>query len=137
MTSLPDDVVAFLELPQHAVLGWISEQGHPVSAATWYDLDGEEILLNMDARRRRLRSLVNGAPVSLTALDAENWYRHVSVLGEIVRIEPDPDLQAIDRLSRRYTGAPYRDRDHPRVCAWLTVRSWHGWIEGHYWPGSD
>lgn len=136
MTQLPDDVVAYLELPQHAVLGWISKRGHPVTAGTWYDLDGEEILLNMDAQRRRVHSLVKGASVSLTALDAENWYRHVSLLGEIVRVEPDPDLEAIDRLSRRYTGAPYGDRDRPRVSAWLAVRSWHGWIEGRYWPGS-
>jgi hypothetical protein len=73
--QLPADVVAFLTGPQHAVIGWLGESGQPLTVATWYDWDDGEILLNMDATRRRLAALGVGARVSLTVLGADNWYR--------------------------------------------------------------
>ena len=88
----------------------------------------------MDAGRRRLASIQMGSPVSLTTLDAENWYRHVSVYGSISEMRPDTKLADIDRLSTRYTGTPYRDRERPRISAWIEINSWHGWIDGEPWP---
>jgi hypothetical protein len=131
---LPDDAVAFLQEPQHAVLGWVTRHGRPITVATWYDWDPSGILINMDADRRRLASLAPGSPVSLTALDTDNWYRHVSVLGSIRELRPDDSLADIDRLSFRYTGAAYGVRDRPRVSAWIEIESWHGWVEGVPWP---
>ena len=44
--------------------------------------------------------------MSLTVLD-DNWYRHVSLQGRVVAIEPDEGLKDIDRLSNHYRGEPY------------------------------
>jgi PPOX class probable F420-dependent enzyme len=130
---LPDDVVEFLTHPHHAVLGWLGRDGRPLTAATWYDWDDGQVLLNMDAGRKRLPSLTPGARVSLTVLDAANWYRHVSLMGSIARVAPDTTLSDIDRLSVRYSGAPYASRG-PRVSAWMEIDGWHGWISGEPWP---
>ena len=65
--------------------------------------------------------------VSLTALDEESWYTHVSVQGRVVEMADDPDLTDIDRLSRHYRGQDYPQRDRGRVSAWIEVDSWHGW----------
>jgi hypothetical protein len=46
-----------------------------------------------------------------------------------VRWEDDPEraLADIDRLSRHYRGAPYPNRERPRVSCWVEVAHWHGW----------
>ena len=135
--ALPADVIDFLREPQHAVIGWVGADGHPFSVATWYDWDDGEILVNMDATRRRLAWLEAGAAVALTVLEAENWYRHVSLYGEIARLAEDVGLEGIDRLAQRYTGGPFRNRTSARVSAWITIDSWHGWNDAGPWPQSD
>jgi hypothetical protein len=131
--ELPSDAVEFLRAPNHAVIGWSSRKARPFTVATWYDWDDGEILVNMDAGRRRLKSLNVGAPVSLTVLDVGNWYRHLSLYGEIARLAEDTDLTQIDRLAKRYTGQPYSNRTAHRVSAWMRINSWHGWINGKPW----
>lgn len=131
--TLPAEAIAFLGRPQHAVIGWIGTDGHPFTVATWYDWDDGAILVNMDAQRRRLAWLEIGAPVSLTVLDADNWYRHLSLYGQIARVAEDRDLADIDRLARRYTGHPFRNRANARVSAWMAIDSWHGWSDAGPW----
>ena len=133
---LPPDVVEFLRRPQHAVIGWSGQGGRPHTVATWYDWDGGEILVNMDATRKRLAWLQAGAPVSLTVLDADDWYRHVSLYGEIVRTADDADLSDIDRLAHRYAGRPHSNRTGARVSAWMKITSWHGWADTGPWPST-
>ena len=65
--------------------------------------------------------------MSLTVLDGDDWYRHVSLRGRVVSIEPDEGLRDIDRLSQLYRGAPYASRDSPRESAWIEVDTWHAW----------
>jgi nitroimidazol reductase NimA-like FMN-containing flavoprotein (pyridoxamine 5'-phosphate oxidase superfamily) len=131
---LPADAIEFLRRPQHAVIGWSGRNGRPYTVATWYDWDDGQILINMDAGRKRRAWLQVGAPVSLTVLEAENWYRHLSLYGEIARTCDDAELADIDRLAQRYTSGAYRNRAAPRVSAWIEIDSWHGWIDGKPWP---
>jgi len=67
--------------------------------------------------------------VSLTVLDADSWYRQISLRGRVVELTDDPDLAGIDRLSRHYTGEPYADRERGRVDAWIEVDTWHAWAD--------
>lgn len=129
---LPDAVRDLLAKPNPAVITSLRPDGQPVSVATWYLLGedrsrGDRILVNMDESRRRLDYLRRDPRVSLTALDDESWYTHVSVQGRVADLVDDPDLADIDRLSTHYTGRPYPARDRRRVSAWIEVESWHGW----------
>ena len=124
---LPDDVLQMLAKPNPAVITTLRPDGQPVSVATWYLLDGDRILVNMDAARKRLEYLRADPRVSLTALDEESWYTHVSVQGRVVAWADDLELVDIDRLSVHYGGKPYPTRDRPRVSAWIEVETWHGW----------
>lgn len=123
---LPDDVVALLAKPNPAVMATVRPDGAPVSVATWYLWDSGRILLNLDAGRKRLAHIRANPRVSLTVLDGDSWYRHVSVQGS-VELEPDPDLVAIDRLAQHYIQRPYPDRERPRVSAWLSIDTYHVW----------
>ncbi|BCJ35850.1 PPOX class F420-dependent enzyme [Actinocatenispora thailandica] len=125
--ALPERVREMLAKPNPAVITTVRPDGQPVSVATWYRLDGDRILVNMDERRARLRYLREDPRVSLTVIDEDNWYTHVSLQGRVTELVDDPDLSGIDSLSRHYGGNPYPDREHARVNAWITIDRWHGW----------
>jgi PPOX class probable F420-dependent enzyme len=124
---LPDEVRALLAKPNPAVIGTVRPDGQPVTVATWYLLEGDRILVNMDEGRRRLEHLRKDPRVSLTVLDEAGWYTHVSVVGRVVEMRDDAGLEDIDRLSVHYRGKPYPNRERGRVSAWIEVDRWHGW----------
>lgn len=97
-----------------------------MTVVTWYDWEDGRILVNMLASRARLRWIRENPKVSLTIFDSD-WYRHVSIFGQVVSIEEDADLADIDRLAMRYTGKPFRNRKAHRVSAWIDPMGWHGW----------
>ena len=69
--------------------------------------------------------------------DADGWYRHVTLEGRAVSIEPDPECDDIDRLARHYTGDPFGTRDRPRVSARIEVDSaWHAWAGSGAWAST-
>jgi len=124
---LPDPVLELLRQPNPAVITTVRPDGQPVSVATWYLVDGDRILVNMDEGRKRLEYLRADPRVTLTALKEGDWYTHVSVQGRVVEMRDDEDLADIDRLSKHYGGGPYRMRDRARVSAWIEIDRWHGW----------
>ncbi|TML24055.1 MAG: PPOX class F420-dependent oxidoreductase [Actinobacteria bacterium] len=130
---VPSDVSEFLARPNPAIVATLRPDGSPHTAATWYDWEDGRVLLNMDESRVRLGHLRRDPRAALTVLDAEDWYRHVSLIGRVVTIEVDADLADIDRLAIRYTGHPFRRRDSARLSAWLEPHRWHAWSGGGPW----
>ena len=130
---LPAELVAFVRRPQPAVVASVRADGSPHTVATWYDWEDGLLLLNMDASRRRLRFMREDPRVALTVLEEGNWYRHVSLLGHVERVEADTELRDIDRLAVRYTGVPFRRRDAVRFSAWVRVDAWHAWDDSGPW----
>jgi PPOX class probable F420-dependent enzyme len=125
LAPLPDEVVEFLKEPHAAVISTVRSDGAPYSAATWYDWDDDRILVNMDFERLRLSHMRRDPRVAVTVLDIGDWYRAVTVLGTAVQIRDDEGLADIDRLSIRYRGAPYWNRDRKRVSALIEPERWH------------
>lgn len=123
----PDDVRALLAKPNPAVVATLRSDGQPVSVATWYLLDGDRVLLNMDDTRVRVKHLRRDPRVTLTVLDEASWYTHVSLIGRVEEMYADDGLVDIDRLSTHYGGSPYPDRESPRTTAWMSIDTWHGW----------
>jgi PPOX class probable F420-dependent enzyme len=121
-----------LAKPNPAVIGTVRPDGRPNTVATWYLWDDGRALVNMDEGRKRLENLRNDPRVSLTVLDGELWYRHVTLHGRIT-LQDDPDLADIDRLATRYTGDSYAQRERGRVSGWIEVESWHAWNSGRPW----
>ena len=126
-TPLPPELAERLARANPAVIAHTRSDGQPVSVATWYLFEGGRLLVNMDEGRRRLDYIRHDPRVSLTALDGDDWYTHISVRGRVVELVDDVGLADIDRLATHYTGKPYRNRDRRRVSAWIEIDSWHGW----------
>jgi PPOX class probable F420-dependent enzyme len=125
---VPQDVAEFLRRANPAIVASLRGDGSPHSVATWYDWEDDgRILLSMDESRLRLGFMRRDPRVALTVLDAEDWGRHVSLLGRVDAINEDVGLRDIDRLAVRYTGEPFRTRDRHRYSAWVHVDAWHGW----------
>jgi PPOX class probable F420-dependent enzyme len=132
---VPPELDEFLSRPNPSVIATIRRDGAPHTAATWYLWENGRVLVNMDEGRKRLEHMRREPRVSITVLRAEDWYQHVTLLGRVAAIEPDPQLEGIDRLSRHYTGQSYPDRERPRMSAWIEVVSWHAWAGAQPWTG--
>jgi PPOX class probable F420-dependent enzyme len=134
VAPVPFAVRQFIAQPNLAVVATIMPSGFPHTAATWYDWEDGRVLLNMDESRRRLEYMRLNPRVALTAMEEDAWHKQVSLMGEVVSIEPDADMRDIDRLSVRYTGEPFARRDQRRWSAWVEVNRWYGWNGAGSWP---
>ncbi|MGC5562440.1 PPOX class F420-dependent oxidoreductase [Streptomyces sp. FR-108] len=124
---LPPEAVELLSRPNPAVIATVRSDGAPVSTPTWYLWEDDRALISMDLGRVRLKHLRRDPRVTLTVLDGDDWYTHVTLLGQVTDMKDDEGLVDIDRLSRHYTGEPYPDRVRDRVSAYIEVDRWHGW----------
>ncbi|HEY5857661.1 MAG TPA: TIGR03618 family F420-dependent PPOX class oxidoreductase [Aldersonia sp.] len=113
--------------PNYATMSTLRPDGQPVSVATWYLYENRRVLVNMDARRKRVEHLGNDPRVSLTALDPDDWFTHLSIVGMVVQLVDDADLVDIDRIARHYTGDQYGVRGDPRISVWIEIDRWFGW----------
>lgn len=130
---LPQSLVDFLSEPNPAVIATITPGGMLHTVATWYLWDDGRVLVNMDERRKRLLHLRSDPRVSLTVLGKDDWSRHVSLTGHVASLDPDSELEGIDRLARHYTGEPFGRRDRVRVSGWIEIDSWHAWAGAQPW----
>jgi PPOX class probable F420-dependent enzyme len=124
---LPPEAVELLRRPNPAVMATLRSDGTPVSAPTWYVWADGRVLLSLDEGRVRLKHIRRDPRVTLTVLDGDDWYTHVTLIGRVVELYEDEGLADIDRLSTHYTGNPYPDRVRARVTAMIEIDRWHGW----------
>ncbi|MFE7857994.1 PPOX class F420-dependent oxidoreductase [Streptomyces sp. NPDC057403] len=124
---LPPEAQELLRRANPCVMATLRSDGTPVSTPTWYLWEDGRALISLDEGRVRLRHLRRDPRVTLTVLDGDDWYTHVTLIGRVVETNEDEGLADIDRISTHYTGKPYPDRVRPRVSAWIEVERWHGW----------
>jgi PPOX class probable F420-dependent enzyme len=96
----------FLSEARPAVMATVRSDGRPVTAACWYGWGDGQVLLSMEASAARLEHLRENPGVGLTVL-GDSWYTHVSLVGHVAAIRPDPDMRDCDGLSHHYRGKPY------------------------------
>jgi len=131
---LPPEVDRLLRKANPAVISTLRRDGSPHTAVTWYDWDGERVLVNMDATRVRLQNMRRDPRVSITVMDASSWYRQVTLFGRAVEIRDDPEFKDIDRLTLRYTRRQFGNRLRARISALIEPDGWYGWEGSGLWP---
>ncbi len=134
---LPPEADQLLRKANPAVIATIRKDGSPHTAVTWYGWDGKHVLVNMDATRVRLQHMRRDPRVSLTVLDAQSWYRQLTVFGRVAEIREDADFTDADALSLRYTREPFGDRARRRISAEIELDGWYGWEAARPWPPSS
>lgn len=91
---------AYLQALHFGVLATLNADNTIQQTVMWYDLDGEDILMNTKAGRVKDHNLRRNPQVSLCV---EDGYRYVTIRGTVALIEDQAIAQAdIARLARRY-----------------------------------
>ena len=122
---LPPELDELLSKPNPCVIATVKPDGTPNTVASWYLWADGRIMVGMAANGPRARNVRNDPRVSLTVLDDESWFRHVSLRGRVVSLEDDSDLAGMDRLAQHYIQSPYGPRDRVMAIAWIEVLGWH------------
>ena len=131
---LPPEAHALLRRANPAVIATLMPDGSPHTAVTWYDWDGERILVNMAASRLRLGNMRRDPRVSVTVMDGPDWYRQLTLFGRVDEIRDDDEFADINRLALRYTRRAFRNRSSARVSALIAPERWYGWEGSSHWP---
>jgi PPOX class probable F420-dependent enzyme len=102
MSVLTPEIRAFLEEPHFGVLATIGRDGSPQQTVVWYELQGDEILMNTKRGRSKDENLRRDARVSLCV---EDGYRAVTLVGRVT-LDDDQEIahRDIKRLAIRYDG---------------------------------
>ena len=104
MATLDAPTRAFLAEKRFAVLATINASGSIQQTVMWYDLEGDEILMNTLVGRVKDGNLRRNPHVSICI---EDGYRFVTLSGTVCLIEDQPTAQAdIRRLALRYAKDP-------------------------------
>lgn len=102
--AIPDSHRALLERPLLAVISThlrFGAQTHP----TWFELDGNDVLVNTTLDRSKGRNLVRDRRATVLVVDPEDSTRWIEIRGD-VDIETAGAIEQLDRVTRRYTSHP-------------------------------
>jgi PPOX class probable F420-dependent enzyme len=104
VATLDAQTRAFLAEKRFGVLATLNANGTIQQTVMWYDLDGDEILMNTLAGRVKDGNLRRTPRISLCVEDGQ---RYVTLSGTVRLIEDQTTAQAdIRRLALRYTSDP-------------------------------
>lgn len=122
IAGLTPAVRAFLDEPHYAVMATINESGMPQLTAIWYELQGDEVLMNTAAGRLKHRNLERDPRLSICVVDGE---RYVTLYGRAALIDDQAQAQADDlHLAVRYDGPEKARERAPSIAVQhrLTIR---------------
>ncbi len=80
----------------------------------WIDFDGEHVLTSSMTGSRKGAHWRRDPRVTVSVVDRSDDWRYLIVRGRVVEFRPDENLAFIDTMAERYTGGPYRFREHAR-----------------------
>lgn len=103
---IPDSHKDLLEQAVVVILGTVSVDGKPSSAAVWRRWDGEHILITSDPNTRKHRNIKANPNVTVMTLDPKNPYRYIEVAGVVEEITHEGALEELNRHTVMYMGKP-------------------------------
>jgi PPOX class probable F420-dependent enzyme len=106
--ELSDTARAFLGEQRFAVLATINKDGTPQQTVMWYELQGDEIMMNTAHGRLKDRNLARDPRISICIEDGQ---RFVTLRGAVTLNDEIETAQAdIKRLAARYSGAEQAEK---------------------------
>jgi PPOX class probable F420-dependent enzyme len=118
--TVPEDLAYLLTTDHIGHVASIRPDGTIATHLMWVDWDGEHVLTSSPVGSRKGSNWRANPHASVSVVDRDDDWRNVIVRGRVTEIRPDTDLEFIDRMSQRYTGAPYRRRDWQREVFVIT-----------------
>ncbi len=101
---IPDSVLDLVswETRSFAHVATIGPEGEPQSSPVWFEWDGTHIKFSLTKTRQKYRNLQRDKRISMSIMDPEDHYRYLEIRGELDEIEPDPNIDFISRMAKKY-----------------------------------
>jgi PPOX class probable F420-dependent enzyme len=114
---LDPDVRSVLDGTSLAHLATVLPDGSPHTVPLWVGTHGDQVVFLTGPGSRKARNLRRDPRVALSLTPADNPFQPVVIRGRVVEwLEGDLAWEIIDRISAKYTGAPY-PRGQERIVA--------------------
>lgn len=110
-SPIPADAADLLASTALAHVATIGPDGTPQVTPVWFDWDGRYLRFSQTTRRQKYRNLRRDPRIAVSIVDPSNPYRRLELRGVVVRIDPDPDLAFVDKVTKKYLG---QERDPAR-----------------------
>jgi PPOX class probable F420-dependent enzyme len=108
MPGLNADVRRLLEASNFAHLATALPDGAPHSVPVWVGVEGDRVAFFTQPKSRKARNLEHDSRVAISLTDFDNPYTSAWLRGRVAEtLEGDEALEAIDRISHKYTGQPF------------------------------
>jgi PPOX class probable F420-dependent enzyme len=117
----------FGEGRNYASLATLMADGSPHAVSIWVGVEGENVVFFTSPTSLKGRNIARDPRVALSIVDRENPFRTAQVRGEVVETRTgDAAMEVVDRLSQRYVGYPFPQRD---TTLYVVAPSWQKFTE--------
>ena len=119
---IPEGYEDILESTALVHVATIGPHGEPQNNPVWFGWNGEHVKFSQTKGRQKYRNLGRDPRIAFSIVDPENAYRYIEILGEVARIEEDPNLDFINAMAKKYLGMdkyPYHQPGDERVVIFV------------------
>ena len=111
-TPLSTEIKQLVDSPNFAHLATLMPDGSPSSTPVWVGREGDRLLICTSEGSLKARNTQRDARVGLSIVDFHNPYEEAQLRGRVVERRPDPELEIMDPISRKYIGKAFPMRDY-------------------------
>jgi PPOX class probable F420-dependent enzyme len=109
-STIPEALRDLFDEAALAHVSYLNRMGQIVTYPMWVDFDGEHLVVSSPVGSRKGKAFRQRPQVAVSIVGTNNPWHWLSVSGRVVDIQPDDNLEFIDRMSRKYTGSDYQRR---------------------------
>jgi PPOX class probable F420-dependent enzyme len=109
-STIPEALRDLFDEPALAHVSYLNRKGQIVTYPMWVDFDGQHLVVSSPVGSRKGKAFRERPQVAVSIVSTKNRWHWLSVSGRVVDIQPDDNLEFIDRMSRKYTGSDYQRR---------------------------
>ncbi len=109
-STIPEALRDLFDEPALAHVSYLNRKGQIVTYPMWVDFDGQHLVVSSPVGSRKGKAFRERPQVAVSIVSTKNRWHWLSVSGRVVDIQPDDNLEFIDRMSRKYTGSNYQRR---------------------------
>lgn len=110
MATIPPRLQEVFHEPALAHVSYLNKIGQIVTFPMWADFDGEHVLISSPEGSLKGKAFRERPQVAISIVSTSNPWHWLSVSGRVIGIQPDENLEFIDRMARKYTGTDYQRR---------------------------
>jgi len=101
---IPDSHADLLDWDTRAFahVATMGPEGEPQSSPVWFDWDGTHIKFSLTTGRQKYRNLQGDKRIAMSIIDPSDAYRYLEIRGELEEVEPDPEIDFISRMAKKY-----------------------------------